>query len=63
MLMEMGKSFVNASGFDAYEKGKEETHKRIKERHQRHQAKRKRQRVRVDEKGEGKEKEKEASIP
>ncbi|KAL5970882.1 tRNA guanine-N 7 methyltransferase non-catalytic subunit WDR4 [Taenia solium] len=64
MLMEMGKNFVNMGGVEAYEKGKEETHKRIKERHQRHQAKRKRLRVRIDDKGEAKEKEKrEASIP
>ncbi|KAL5109542.1 tRNA guanine-N 7 methyltransferase non-catalytic subunit wdr4 [Taenia crassiceps] len=61
MLMEMGKSFVNMSGIDAYEKGKEETHKRIKERHQRHQAKRKRQTARMDEKGKEKEEEREGS--
>ncbi|CDI98205.1 tRNA guanine N7 methyltransferase subunit [Echinococcus multilocularis] len=58
LLMETGKSFVNMSGVNAYEKGKEETHKRIKERHQRHQAKRKRQKAAVEEK-EGEEEERE----
>ncbi|EUB61132.1 tRNA (guanine-N(7)-)-methyltransferase subunit WDR4 [Echinococcus granulosus] len=55
LLMETGKSFVNMSGVAAYEKGKEETHKRIKERHQRHQAKRKRQKAAVEEKEEEEE--------
>ncbi|VDM20837.1 unnamed protein product [Hydatigera taeniaeformis] len=45
MLMEMGKSFISMSGVDAYERSKEEAHKRIRDRHQRHQAKRKRQKV------------------
>lgn len=42
MLTDMGKSHIDVSGIDAYEKSKEETQKRIRERHQRHQAKRKR---------------------
>lgn len=42
MLLDMGKNAVDFNGVDMYEKNKEENHKRIRERHQRHQAKRKR---------------------
>ncbi|VDD78438.1 unnamed protein product, partial [Mesocestoides corti] len=42
MLTDMSKSFMDADGVTAYERDKAEVHKRIKERHQRHQAKRKR---------------------
>ncbi|KAM7535554.1 hypothetical protein Aperf_G00000092166 [Anoplocephala perfoliata] len=44
MLMDMGKSYVDVSGIDAYEKSKEEIHQRIQKRHRRHQSKRKRRR-------------------
>ena len=43
MLAEMGKSFIDVNGIEAYEKSKEDTQKRIKERHHRHQVKRRRQ--------------------
>ncbi len=42
MLTDMGKSFIDSSGVSAYEEAKAETHRRIKERHHRHQVKRKR---------------------
>ncbi|VUZ53627.1 unnamed protein product [Hymenolepis diminuta] len=42
MLLDMGKNAVDFNGVEMYEKNKEENHKRIRERHQRHQAKRKR---------------------
>ncbi|VDL62115.1 unnamed protein product [Hymenolepis diminuta] len=40
--IDMGKNAVDFNGVEMYEKNKEENHKRIRERHQRHQAKRKR---------------------
>lgn len=40
MLIDLNKTQINTDGSKAYEERKEETHKRAKERHQRHQAKR-----------------------
>nr|CDS33475.1 tRNA (guanine N(7)) methyltransferase subunit [Hymenolepis microstoma] len=42
MLLDMGKNALDVNGVDVYEKNKEQNHKRIRERHQRHQVKRKR---------------------
>ncbi|VDO02007.1 unnamed protein product [Rodentolepis nana] len=42
MLLDMGKNALDVNGVDIYEKNKEQNHKRIRERHQRHQVKRKR---------------------
>lgn len=53
ILTDMSKSFIDSSGIDAYEASKAETHRRIKERHQRHQSRRKRAKQEVVEEAVG----------